>query len=94
MQVSSSSRVLLWPFGSRFKRLTASLLFPDELEKRKRVRQKKLREEKRREKRIEMEENKKQGKCKQTHTHTPEHTPGGARPHLWSLTQILRFTSG
>lgn len=36
----------------------------DELEKRKRLRQKKVREEKRREKRIEMEENKKQGKCK------------------------------
>lgn len=36
----------------------------DELEKRRRLRQKKLREEKRREKRIEIEENKKQGKCK------------------------------
>lgn len=48
----------------RSKGLT-SVLLPDELEKRKRMRQKKLREEKRREKRIEMEENKKQGKCKQ-----------------------------
>uniref|UniRef100_A0A3P8VSQ6 E3 ubiquitin-protein ligase RNF10 n=1 Tax=Cynoglossus semilaevis TaxID=244447 RepID=A0A3P8VSQ6_CYNSE len=36
--------------------------FADELEKRKRLRQKKARDEKRREKRIEMEENKKQGK--------------------------------
>lgn len=36
----------------------------DELEKRRRQRQKKVREEKRRERRIEMEENKKQGKCK------------------------------
>lgn len=50
-------------FGRRFEGLT-SVLPPDELEKRKRMRQKKLREEKRREKRIEMEENKKQGKCK------------------------------
>lgn len=36
--------------------------FADDLEKRKRLRQKKARDEKRREKRIEMEENKKQGK--------------------------------
>lgn len=36
----------------------------DDLEKRKRLRQKKARDEKRREKRIEIEENKKQGKCK------------------------------
>lgn len=36
----------------------------EDLEKRKRLRQKKARDEKRREKRIEMEENKKQGKCK------------------------------
>lgn len=35
----------------------------DDLEKRKRLRQKKARDEKRREKRIEMEENRKQGKC-------------------------------
>uniref|UniRef100_A0AAQ6AKZ3 E3 ubiquitin-protein ligase RNF10 n=1 Tax=Amphiprion ocellaris TaxID=80972 RepID=A0AAQ6AKZ3_AMPOC len=38
--------------------------FADDLEKRKRLRQKKARDEKRREKRIEIEENKKQGKCK------------------------------
>lgn len=36
----------------------------DDIEKRKRQRQKKAREERRRERRIEMEENKKQGKCK------------------------------
>lgn len=44
----------------------------DELEKRKRLRQKKLREEKRREKRIEIEENKKQGKCKKAADSTDE----------------------
>uniref|UniRef100_A0A3B3VKN9 E3 ubiquitin-protein ligase RNF10 n=1 Tax=Poecilia latipinna TaxID=48699 RepID=A0A3B3VKN9_9TELE len=41
--------------------------FADDLEKRRRLRQKKARDEKRREKRIEMEENKKQGKCKRSH---------------------------
>ncbi|XP_024908751.1 E3 ubiquitin-protein ligase RNF10 [Cynoglossus semilaevis] len=41
--------------------------FADELEKRKRLRQKKARDEKRREKRIEMEENKKQGKYPEVH---------------------------
>ena len=40
------------------------LLLLDDLEKRKRLRQKKARDEKRRERRIEMEENRKQGKCK------------------------------
>lgn len=45
--------------------LSGGLVFAaDELEKRRRQRQKKVREEKRRERRIEMEENKKQGKCK------------------------------
>lgn len=57
-------RLAVCIFRRRFKGLT-SVLLPDELEKRRRMRQKKLREEKRREKRIEMEENKKQGKCKQ-----------------------------
>lgn len=57
-------------------------LLLDELEKRKRVRQKKLREEKRRERRIEMEENKKQGKCKQW-CHRHERTPKRACTHLW-----------
>ncbi|KAM6965379.1 E3 ubiquitin-protein ligase RNF10 [Aplochiton taeniatus] len=37
--------------------------FADDLEKRKRLRQRKARDEKRRERRIEIEENKKQGKC-------------------------------
>ncbi|XP_008415795.1 E3 ubiquitin-protein ligase RNF10 isoform X2 [Poecilia reticulata] len=41
--------------------------FADDLEKRKRLRQKKARDEKRREKRIEMEENKKQGKYPEVH---------------------------
>lgn len=41
--------------------------FADDLEKRKRLRQKKVRDEKRREKRIEMEENKKQGKYPEVH---------------------------
>ncbi|XP_053181139.1 RING finger protein 10 [Scomber japonicus] len=41
--------------------------FADELEKRKRLRQKKARDEKRREKRIEIEENKKQGKYPEVH---------------------------
>lgn len=41
--------------------------FADELEKRRRLRQKKVREEKRRERRIEMEENKKQGKFPEVH---------------------------
>lgn len=39
-------------------------LLLDDLEKRKRLRQKKARDERRRERRIEIEENKKQGKCK------------------------------
>ncbi|ETE64333.1 RING finger protein 10, partial [Ophiophagus hannah] len=38
-------------------------MFSDDIEKRKRLRQKKARDERRRERRIEMEENKKQGKC-------------------------------
>uniref|UniRef100_A0A3B3QUY3 E3 ubiquitin-protein ligase RNF10 n=1 Tax=Paramormyrops kingsleyae TaxID=1676925 RepID=A0A3B3QUY3_9TELE len=42
-------------------------IFADELEKRRRMRQKKAREEKRRERRIEMEENKKQGKYPEVH---------------------------
>ncbi|XP_051509598.1 RING finger protein 10-like isoform X1 [Myxocyprinus asiaticus] len=41
--------------------------FSDDLEKRKRLRQKKVRDEKRREKRIEMEENRKQGKYPEVH---------------------------
>uniref|UniRef100_A0A4W5MQ43 E3 ubiquitin-protein ligase RNF10 n=1 Tax=Hucho hucho TaxID=62062 RepID=A0A4W5MQ43_9TELE len=41
--------------------------YADDLEKRKRLRQKKARDEKRRERRIEMEENKKQGKYPEVH---------------------------
>ncbi|KAJ7994100.1 hypothetical protein DPEC_G00262420 [Dallia pectoralis] len=41
--------------------------FADDLEKRKRLRQKKARDEKRRERRIEMEENKKQGRYPEVH---------------------------
>uniref|UniRef100_A0A668AIW2 E3 ubiquitin-protein ligase RNF10 n=1 Tax=Myripristis murdjan TaxID=586833 RepID=A0A668AIW2_9TELE len=41
--------------------------FADDLERRKRLRQKKVRDEKRREKRIEIEENKKQGKYPEVH---------------------------
>ncbi|MBV97930.1 RING finger protein 10, partial [Eschrichtius robustus] len=44
-------------------------LFSDDIEKRKRQRQKKAREERRRERRIEMEENKRQGKCKFKNSH-------------------------
>uniref|UniRef100_A0A8C5LZY4 Ring finger protein 10 n=1 Tax=Leptobrachium leishanense TaxID=445787 RepID=A0A8C5LZY4_9ANUR len=40
------------------------MFFADEVEKRKRLRQRKARDERRREKRIEIEENRKQGKCK------------------------------
>ncbi|XP_053558020.1 RING finger protein 10 [Bombina bombina] len=42
-------------------------LFADEVEKRKRLRQRKARDERRREKRIEIEENKKQGKYPEAH---------------------------
>ncbi|XP_044300075.1 RING finger protein 10 isoform X1 [Varanus komodoensis] len=43
------------------------LIFSDDIEKRKRLRQKKARDERRRERRIEMEENKKQGKYPEVH---------------------------
>ncbi|XP_036610368.1 RING finger protein 10 [Trichosurus vulpecula] len=42
-------------------------MFSDDIEKRRRLRQKKAREERRRERRIEMEENKKQGKYPEVH---------------------------
>uniref|UniRef100_A0A6I8NL11 E3 ubiquitin-protein ligase RNF10 n=1 Tax=Ornithorhynchus anatinus TaxID=9258 RepID=A0A6I8NL11_ORNAN len=42
-------------------------IFSDDIEKRKRLRQKKARDERRRERRIEMEENKKQGKYPEVH---------------------------
>lgn len=56
----------MWIYILRQERFY-SKYFPkllDDLEKRKRLRQKKARDEKRRERRIEIEENKKQGKCK------------------------------
>nr|XP_046242578.1 RING finger protein 10 isoform X2 [Scatophagus argus] len=58
--------------------------FADDLEKRKRLRQKKMRDEKRREKRIEMEENKKQGKYPEVHIglENLQHFPAfGSPPH-------------
>lgn len=65
--------------------------FADELEKRKRLRQKKARDEKRREKRIEIEENKKQGKYPEVHIglENLQHFPAfGSPPHNSSpLTQ-------
>lgn len=65
---------------------------PDELEKRKRLRQKKVREEKRREKRIEMEENKKQGKCKYSRWRGHGHRSERCQTDMWDPTppQILR----
>ncbi|KAK2902434.1 hypothetical protein Q8A73_012180 [Channa argus] len=58
--------------------------FADELEKRKRLRQKKARDEKRREKRIEIEENRKQGKYPEVHIglENLQHFPAfGSPPH-------------
>ncbi|XP_049572560.1 E3 ubiquitin-protein ligase RNF10 [Syngnathus scovelli] len=58
--------------------------FEDELEKRKRLRQKKARDEKRRERRIEIEENKKQGKYPEVHIglENLQHFPAfGSPPH-------------
>nr|XP_019949332.1 PREDICTED: RING finger protein 10 isoform X2 [Paralichthys olivaceus] len=58
--------------------------FADDLEKRKRLRQKKARDEKRREKRIEIEENKKQGRYPEVHIglENLQHFPAfGSPPH-------------
>uniref|UniRef100_A0A1A8BY02 E3 ubiquitin-protein ligase RNF10 n=1 Tax=Nothobranchius kadleci TaxID=1051664 RepID=A0A1A8BY02_NOTKA len=58
--------------------------FADDLEKRKRLRQKKARDEKRRERRIEIEENKKQGKYPEVHIglENLHHFPAfGSPPH-------------
>uniref|UniRef100_A0A3Q2R217 E3 ubiquitin-protein ligase RNF10 n=1 Tax=Fundulus heteroclitus TaxID=8078 RepID=A0A3Q2R217_FUNHE len=58
--------------------------FADDLEKRKRLRQKKARDEKRREKRIEIEENRKQGKYPEVHIglENLHHFPAfGSPPH-------------
>lgn len=76
----------------------------DDLEKRKRLRQKKARDEKRREKRIEIEENKKQGKCKYSLVHNGSsklllmimHTVPYLHDNIFDLMfpQILRCISG
>ncbi|XP_024130785.1 RING finger protein 10 [Oryzias melastigma] len=61
--------------------------FADDLEKRRRMRQKKVRDEKRREKRIEIEENKKQGKYPEVHIglENLHHFPAfGSPPHNFS----------
>ncbi|XP_068167819.1 E3 ubiquitin-protein ligase RNF10 [Antennarius striatus] len=60
--------------------------FADDFEKRRRLRQKKARDEKRREKRIEMEENKKQGKYPDVHIglENPQHFPAFGSPPLGS----------
>ncbi|KAM9811129.1 LOW QUALITY PROTEIN: E3 ubiquitin-protein ligase RNF10 [Neosynchiropus ocellatus] len=61
--------------------------FADELEKRKRLRQKKARDEKRRERRIEIEENKKQGRYPEVHIglENLQHFPAfGSPPHYSS----------
>ncbi|XP_053360165.1 RING finger protein 10 [Clarias gariepinus] len=68
--------------------------FSDDLERRRRARQKKARDEKRREKRIEMEENRKQGKYPEVHIGlenlqqfpafgpTPQYSPSGQNPEF------------
>ncbi|XP_072290135.1 E3 ubiquitin-protein ligase RNF10 [Eucyclogobius newberryi] len=69
--------------------------FADDLEKRKRLRQKKARDEKRREKRIEMEENKKQGKYPEVHIglENPHHFPAfGSPPYNSSSLDQHDFT--
>uniref|UniRef100_A0A8C6WWP9 E3 ubiquitin-protein ligase RNF10 n=1 Tax=Neogobius melanostomus TaxID=47308 RepID=A0A8C6WWP9_9GOBI len=69
--------------------------FADDLEKRKRLRQKKARDEKRREKRIEMEENKKQGNYPEVHIglENLHHFPAfGSPPYDCSLPVQPDFT--
>lgn len=60
--------------------------FSDDLEKRKRLRQKKARDEKRREKRIEIEENRKQGKYPEVHIglENLQHFPAFGSPPEYS----------
>ncbi|XP_065819877.1 RING finger protein 10 isoform X2 [Labrus bergylta] len=60
--------------------------FADDLEKRKRLRQKKVRDEKRRERRIEIEENKKQGKYPEVHIglENLHHFPAFGSPFYYS----------
>ncbi|XP_054466997.1 RING finger protein 10 [Anoplopoma fimbria] len=69
--------------------------FADDLDKRKRLRQKKARDEKRREKRIEIEENKKQGKYPEVHIGLENfhHFPAfGSPPHNSSPQMQPDFT--
>ncbi|XP_061586321.1 RING finger protein 10 [Cololabis saira] len=69
--------------------------FADDLEKRKRLRQKKARDEKRREKRIEMEENKKQGRYPEVQIglENLHHFPAfGSPPHNSTLQTQPEFT--
>ncbi|XP_053726300.1 RING finger protein 10 isoform X2 [Synchiropus splendidus] len=69
--------------------------FADELEKRKRLRQKKARDEKRRERRIEIEENKKQGRYPEVHIglENLQHFPAfGSPPHYSSSLNQPDFT--
>ncbi|XP_067251293.1 RING finger protein 10 isoform X1 [Chanodichthys erythropterus] len=71
--------------------------FADDLEKRKRLRQKKARDEKRREKRIEIEENRKQGKYPDMHIglENLQHFPAfGSPPHSGSRMQLPEFLLG
>ncbi|XP_077079202.1 E3 ubiquitin-protein ligase RNF10 isoform X2 [Siphateles boraxobius] len=71
--------------------------FADDLEKRKRLRQKKARDEKRREKRIEIEENRKQGKYPEVHIglENLQHFPAfGSPPQSSSGMQIPEFLLG
>ncbi|XP_057213197.1 RING finger protein 10 isoform X1 [Triplophysa rosa] len=71
--------------------------FSDDLEKRKRLRQKKARDEKRREKRIEMEENRKQGKYPEVHIgleNLQQFPAFGSPPHYSPLAQPPEFLLG
>ncbi|XP_067269428.1 RING finger protein 10 isoform X1 [Pseudorasbora parva] len=71
--------------------------FAEDLEKRKRLRQKKARDEKRREKRIEIEENRKQGKYPEVHIglENLQHFPAfGSPPQSGSQMQLPEFLLG
>uniref|UniRef100_A0A672TED2 E3 ubiquitin-protein ligase RNF10 n=1 Tax=Sinocyclocheilus grahami TaxID=75366 RepID=A0A672TED2_SINGR len=71
--------------------------FADDLEKRKRLRQKKARDEKRREKRIEIEENRKHGKYPEVHIglENLQHFPAfGSPPQSDSQVQLPEFLLG
>ncbi|KAL7884041.1 hypothetical protein AOLI_G00068110 [Acnodon oligacanthus] len=71
--------------------------FTDELERRKRLRQKKARDEKRRERRIEMEENRKQGKYPEVHIgleNLQQFPAFGSPPQYSPLAQPPEFLLG